>query len=446
MCGCRPNGPPQSLHAAGSLDWPVECEGDLARALGGQLRRSQPTGADASTSSCARATVADGQILLTNVQGTGPAADQVFRGNGRVGLVARDYDLTVDYERVALAATAVPSPARARLARAWNAVRGSVARRGWTEAPETRRVQWHGTWDLGRCRAGTASPGPYAGLPADSDRLTAMRVAAIQMTSGHDIEANLEAAGRFLAEAARLGAVLAALPENFAFMGKDSRRQARHRRARRGGHASRTSLQTPRGASRYGSSAERCRCARTSDGRVSASCLVYDAAGTAGGALRQDAPVRRGRAGQHRVASRIGAHGGRVTTRGVVDTPIGKLGLAVCYDMRFPELFRVMSRQGAEVFVVPSAFTVPTGRAHWESLLRARAIENLCGLIAPAQWGVHPSGRETFGDSMIIDHWGKVLARMPGGTGCVVADLDPAARMDARTRFPALEHRVIYNT
>jgi nitrilase len=130
----------------------------------------------------------------------------------------------------------------------------------------------------------------------------------------------------------------------------------------------------------------------------------------------------------------------------VVDTPIGKLGLAVCYDMRFPELFRVMSRQGADMFVVPSAFTVPTGKAHWESLLRARAIENLCGLIAPAQWGVHPSGRETFGDSMIIDHWGKVLARMPGGTGCAVADLDPAARMDARSRFPALEHRVIYNT
>jgi len=118
----------------------------------------------------------------------------------------------------------------------------------------------------------------------------------------------------------------------------------------------------------------------------------------------------------------------------------------VCYDMRFPELFRVLSRQGAEMFVVPSAFTVPTGRAHWETLLRARAIENLCGVIAPAQWGVHPNGRETFGDSMIIDHWGRVLARMPSGTGCLVADIDTAARMDARARFPALEHRVIYNT
>jgi nitrilase len=113
--------------------------------------------------------------------------------------------------------------------------------------------------------------------------------------------------------------------------------------------------------------------------------------------------------------------------------------------MRFPELFRVLSKQGAELFVVPSAFTVPTGRAHWESLLRARAIEGLSGLIAPAQWGRHANGRETYGDSMIIDHWGKVLARMPEGTGCVVADLDPAGREDARTRFPSLEHRVIYS-
>jgi predicted amidohydrolase len=118
----------------------------------------------------------------------------------------------------------------------------------------------------------------------------------------------------------------------------------------------------------------------------------------------------------------------------------------VCYDMRFPELFRVMSRQGAEVFVVPSAFTVPTGRAHWEPLLRARAIENLCGLIAPAQWGAHANGRETYGDSMIVDHWGSVLARMPAGTGCVVADFDAAARSEARARFPALAHRVIFDS
>jgi deaminated glutathione amidase len=271
-----------------------------------------------------------------------------------------------------------------------------------------------------------------------------MRVAAIQMTSGHDIEANLEAAGRFLADAARMNAVLAALPENFAFMGLNA--------------GDKRAIAEPDGAGRIqnflADTARRHKIwvvggtvplRQDKDGRVSASCLVYDAQGQRAARYDKihlfdvDVP---GSAESHRESAHtVPGHDARV-----VDTPAGKLGLAVCYDMRFPELFRVLSRQGAEVFVVPSAFTVPTGKAHWESLLRARAIENLSALIAPAQWGVHPSGRETFGDSMIIDHWGKVLARMPSGTGCVVADLDPAGRMDARTRFPALEHRVIYNT
>jgi hypothetical protein len=137
--------PATSLRASGTLDWPVD-SADIARALAGSFELSAQ-GLDAEHQLAARATVADGQILLADVQGTGPEPDQVFRGTGRVGLLSRDYDLTVDYERVALAATAVPSPARARFARAWNAVRGSAARHGWTAAPETRRVQWHGTWD-----------------------------------------------------------------------------------------------------------------------------------------------------------------------------------------------------------------------------------------------------------------------------------------------------------
>jgi hypothetical protein len=137
--------PATSLRASGTLDWPVD-SADIARALAGSFELSTQ-GLDAEHQLSARATLADGQILLVDVQGTGPEPDQVFRGTGRVGLVARVYDLTVDYERIALAATAVPSPARARFARAWNAMRGSAARHGWTAAPETRRVQWHGTWD-----------------------------------------------------------------------------------------------------------------------------------------------------------------------------------------------------------------------------------------------------------------------------------------------------------
>ena len=111
----------------------------------------------------------------------------------------------------------------------------------------------------------------------------------------------------------------------------------------------------------------------------------------------------------------------------------------MCYDIRFPELFRKLSAAGAQILTVPSAFTAPTGRAHWETLLRARAIENLCHVIAPAQSGFHPNGRETYGDSMIVDHWGAVLQRLPRGQGCVVADVDLNRQADARTSFPALD-------
>jgi len=141
-----PEWPLESLHAAGTIEWPMTADDDFARSVAGSFDLATQ-GADHEHQLTARATLADGQIQFSDLQGTGPAADQVFRGTGRIGLVARDYDVTLDYERVALAATAVSSPTRARLAKAWNAVRGSVVRRGWTEAPETKRVQWHGSWD-----------------------------------------------------------------------------------------------------------------------------------------------------------------------------------------------------------------------------------------------------------------------------------------------------------
>jgi nitrilase len=111
--------------------------------------------------------------------------------------------------------------------------------------------------------------------------------------------------------------------------------------------------------------------------------------------------------------------------------------------VRFPELYRRLSAAGAQLLAVPSAFTGPTGRAHWETLLRARAIENLCYVVAPAQSGFHPSGRETYGDSMIVDFWGVILRRVPRGTGCAVAAIDLARQASARASFPALAHRVL---
>ncbi len=137
--------PAQSLRASGELAWRADAAADITRALAGNFEL-ETQGADSSHQLMASATVADGQIDLTDVQGTGPGPEQIFRGNGRVGLLARTYDLTIDYEQVSLAASAVPTPARARLARAWTLLRGSAARRGWTEATPARRVQWHGTW------------------------------------------------------------------------------------------------------------------------------------------------------------------------------------------------------------------------------------------------------------------------------------------------------------
>jgi len=138
--------PTETLHAAGELSWPVDLSGELTQVLTGRFDL-ETQGRDSSHQMLASATLADGQILLANVQGIGPEADQLFRGTGRVALLAREYDLTVDYERVSLAASAVPTPARARVARAWTALRGSAARRGWADEPEARRVQWHGTWE-----------------------------------------------------------------------------------------------------------------------------------------------------------------------------------------------------------------------------------------------------------------------------------------------------------
>ncbi len=270
------------------------------------------------------------------------------------------------------------------------------------------------------------------------------RVAAIQMTTGPDVPTNLAVAKGLLRQAAEAGAVLAALPENFAFMGlKDIDKRAVGELPGRG------PIQDFLAASAreyklwiVGGTMPMKRDAADSDGRVAAASLVFDTTGSQVARYDKihlfdvDIP------GKREETYRESAHVAPGTEPRVVDTPIGKLGLAVCYDIRFPELFRQLSAAGAEAFVLPSAFTTPTGRAHWETLLRARAIENQCAMIAPAQSGVHPNGRETYGDSMIVDHWGRVLARLPRGTGIAVADIDPTSRAEARLNFPSLRHRV----
>jgi nitrilase len=271
--------------------------------------------------------------------------------------------------------------------------------------------------------------------------MSAVAVAAIQMTSGPDVAANLAAAGALLERAAREGARVAVLPENFSFMGRaDADKRAVGERDGDGpvqqflGERARTlGLWIVGGTTPI---------SERPGERVAAACLVYNDQGERIARYDKihlfDVAIP-GRAEKYRESANI-APGARQV---LVPTPAGLLGLSVCYDVRFPELYRPMAAAGAQWFTVPSAFTVPTGRAHWETLLRARAIENLSYVVAAAQWGRHASGRETYGDSLIIDYWGAVLSRLPSGEGVIVGRFDLAAQEVARGDFPALSHRVM---
>jgi nitrilase len=261
------------------------------------------------------------------------------------------------------------------------------------------------------------------------------------MTSGAEVAANLAAAGVLLDRARAEGAVLAALPENFPLMGLHDADKRAVAEADGDGPIQQF---LARAAARLGLwiVGGTIPLKVPGEGRVAAACTVYDASGTRVARYDKihlfdvDIP---GRSEAYRESANI-APG---ATPRYVDTPAGRLGLAVCYDIRFPELFRALGAEGVEGFVLPSAFTAPTGRAHWETLIRARAIENLAFLIAPAQTGRHANGRETHGDSMVVDHWGRVLARLADGPGTVTVDLDLAALREVRATFPALRHRVL---
>jgi nitrilase len=268
-----------------------------------------------------------------------------------------------------------------------------------------------------------------------------MKVAALQMTSGADVQANLDEARALLQEAQSAEASVAVLPENFAFMGLRDADKLAIGETERGGPIQDFLAETAQRL-RLWIIAGTIPLRVAGDARVAAASLVYDAHGQRVGRYDKihlfDVEIPE-RAESYRESANVAP--GRTPT--VVDTPVGRIGLAVCYDVRFPELFRTLSAAGAELFVLPSAFTAPTGRAHWETLLRARAIENLAYVIAPAQSGFHQNGRETYGDSMIVDYWGRILGRLPRGRGCVTADVDLARQADVRRSFPALTHRVL---
>lgn len=262
------------------------------------------------------------------------------------------------------------------------------------------------------------------------------KVAALQMVSTPRVADNIATAGELISQAAMLGAKLLVLPEYFGILGmKDTDKVAAREVDGKG------PLQDflANAAARHGvwlvGGSVPLECAQA--GKVLNTTLVFDDTGRR--VARYDKIHLFGFESskeRYEESATIAAGGTPVA----LDTPFGRLGLSICYDVRFPELYRMLA---ADIIVVPAAFTATTGRAHWELLLRARAVENLAWMIAAAQGGRHENGRETFGHSMVIDPWGKVLACQAQGTGIALAQIDPALQKELRASLPALRHRVM---
>jgi deaminated glutathione amidase len=268
-----------------------------------------------------------------------------------------------------------------------------------------------------------------------------MKVAAIQMVSASSVPPNLQSARALIEQAAREGAELAVLPEYFCLLGQRD--------------GDKLAVREP-----FGAGAIQDFLARTA-----LECKLWLVGGTLPLVAGDDAHVRntslvfspdgdcvarydkihlfRFDNGRDRYDESRVIEPGRDTRTFVIRDRAGhdwRIGLSVCYDVRFPELYRALD---ADVLLVPSAFTYVTGQAHWELLLRARAVENLAYVVAPAQGGTHENGRRTWGHSMVVDPWGHLLAQREEGAGVVLADLDRERLAQVRTQLPALEHRVL---
>ena len=260
--------------------------------------------------------------------------------------------------------------------------------------------------------------------------------AAVQMTSGADRARNLETAVRLLTQAADQGARLAALPENFSFMGPDEDRIAGAEPVEGPTVARLRELaRSRRMFVLAGSIAEKV----VAPGKTANTSVLLADDGSIAAVYRKihlfDVNIADG---ARYAESETVVPGDRPV---VAETAVGKIGLSVCYDLRFPELYRKLVDGGADLIAIPAAFTLYTGKDHWEVLVRARAIENLCYAVAPAQVGRHSQNRVTFGNAMVVDPWGVVLARCPDGEGFCLAPVRRERLLQVRRELPALEHR-----
>ncbi len=264
-----------------------------------------------------------------------------------------------------------------------------------------------------------------------------VKVAGIQMASSPSVSANLIEAERLIKLAAEAGAKIVVLPEYFCIMGIHDTDKVRVKEKEGDGPiqnflskmAKKHKILLIGGTVPLVSNVAN---------KVRNSCLVYNDKGKQIARYDKIHLFGLDLATEHYHEENTIEAGNEVI---VVETPYGKIGLSTCYDLRFPEIYRAMGE--VDMIVVPSAFTETTGKAHWETLIRARAIENLCYVIAPAQGGYHLSGRETHGNSMIVDPWGVILDRLPRGSGIVLAGVNTHYEASLRKSLPALKHRTI---
>jgi nitrilase len=269
-------------------------------------------------------------------------------------------------------------------------------------------------------------------------------IAALQMAAGPQVQANLMEAGRLIKEAAARGAGMVVLPETFAMMGADEADKVKIAETFGDGPIQTFISQQAR---KHGVwiVAGTIPIRSENPAKTYAASLMFNAKGDI--VARYDKihlfDVMLSENQEVYTESDTTVPG---TQPVVVDTPFGRVGMSVCYDLRFPELYRRLSEQGAQILLIPSAFTELTGKAHWDVLIRARAIENLCYVVAPGQGGYHTSGRTTYGHSMIVDYWGRVRDVREKGAGVVLADIDLDALEQTRKTFPVLSHRCAKET
>lgn len=262
-----------------------------------------------------------------------------------------------------------------------------------------------------------------------------VKIAAVQMVSTPIVEENFASARRQVAEAAQQGASLVLLPEYWPIMGMKESDKVAHAERLDDGPIQKCMSEMARENGVWLIGGTLPMAAPDAD-KVLNTTMVYNPQGEH--VVRYDKihlfSFTRGEESYDEAKTIV--HGTRV---GTFDAPFGRVGLSVCYDLRFPELYRALG--DCALIVVPAAFTYTTGRAHWEILLRARAIENQCYVLAAAQGGQHPNGRRTWGHSMLVDPWGDIKAMLPEGEGVIVGEIDPPHLQRVRESLPALKHR-----